>query len=375
MMARLLGSPLLVCVAAFLCLSPALGDVAVTEKVIDGEVDDIQWVTSSRKTVFILTDRNQLYRSTDEGKTWAPQMDKLRQAIPKTMYMSDDKAAAASVKKIIVSAANPDVVMFLGAKSGLWVTPDAGKSFTFTDVPETLIGIKKDKSGVELETVLVPFHDIIPHPTEQNLILASAMSFKCHHTSWLGACYKQLFVSEDMGKTWQGPLLTYVVQFDWAHNLGPVQAKDLAKNAIFATHFTHKKGSQKFGFWDKGIDFVMSTDNFKTEKVLVRHGNRFLFTSKFLFIAQVNPKRQTEVVLQISKDGTKSFTVGNMPYKIKQHSYTILDTSEGQVFLHVNHEGDGAKWGNVYQSDGLGLNYTLSLPHNRRDAHGKVRVC
>jgi hypothetical protein len=63
-----------------------------------------------------------------------------------------------------------------------------------------------------------------------------------------------------------------------------------------------------------------------------------------------------------------------MPYKIKQHSYTILDTSEGQVFLHVNHEGDGAKWGNVYQSDGLGLNYTLSLPHNRRDAHGKVRV-
>ena len=387
MMRGLLGSALLSSILLMATASPAgrapiaQGNVAVTEKTLKGEVDDIQWVSANRKTVFILTDMNHLYRSTDEGKTWTSQMDKLKEAIPKKMYMAADRKEATSVKKIIVSAADPNVVILVGQKSGLWVTPDAGRSYIFSDVPEPLIGVKEDAgskggSSIEVETVLVPFHDVIPHPTEAKQLLASAMSFKCHHTHWVGHCFKQLFVSEDMGRTWEGPILTYVVQFDWAHNLGNEQAKkgDLPVQAIFATHFTNKKGAQRFGFWDADINFVVSSTKFKGKdgtKVLVEHGNRFLFTAKFLFIAQVNPKRQTEVVLQITKDGTKTFTLANMPYKIKQHSYTILDTSEGQVFLHVNHEGDGAKWGNVYQSDGLGLNYSLSLPHNRRDAHGK----
>ena len=54
--------------------------------------------------------------------------------------------------------------------------------------------------------------------------------------------------------------------------------------------YLNEKGNQRFGYWDKNIDFVRTDDFFKTPaKVLVKHGNRFLFTKKFLFVAQVNP--------------------------------------------------------------------------------------
>ena len=46
---------------------------------------------------------------------------------------------------------------------------------------------------------------------------------------------------------------------------------------------------QKFGFWDRDIDFFVTNNLFKTAKKLVARGNRFLFTSKYIFIAQVRP--------------------------------------------------------------------------------------
>jgi len=41
------------------------------------------------------------------------------------------------------------------------------------------------------------------------------------------------------------------------------------------------------------------------------------------------------------------------------------------VFLHVNHIGEDSRWGNVYLSNSMGTNFSLSLPYNRRDESGK----
>jgi len=54
-----------------------------------------------------------------------------------------------------------------------------------------------------------------------------------------------------------------------------------------------------------------------------------------------------------------------------QHSYTVVDSSEDTVFLHVNHGGAASEWGNIYISNAMGLNYSLSLPHNVRALNGK----
>lgn len=41
--------------------------------------------------------------------------------------------------------------------------------------------------------------------------------------------------------------------------------------------------------------------------------------------------------------------------RIKDHSFTVLDTAHGEIFLAINHEGDNAKMTNVYVSDFRGL--------------------
>ena len=48
----------------------ATGNVGVTEFIMEGEVEDIQWVGRGRRSVLVLTTASNLYRSSDEGKTW-----------------------------------------------------------------------------------------------------------------------------------------------------------------------------------------------------------------------------------------------------------------------------------------------------------------
>ena len=36
-------------------------------------------------------------------------------------------------------------------------------------------------------------------------------------------------------------------------------------------------------------------------------------------------------------DGGKTFKKARLPFQLTEHSYTILDTSEGSVFPYVNH--------------------------------------
>ncbi len=52
----------------------------------------------------------------------------------------------------------------------------------------------------------------------------------------------------------------------------------------------------------------------------------------------------------------------DLPLKrLRESSYTILDTEEGQVFLHVNHYDDQSQYGNIYISGSKGQKFSLSL--------------
>ena len=63
------------CVALLLVLSGCAradprGNVTVYEYKIDSPVADIQWVGSDKKTVFVRSQKNFVYRSGDEGRSW-----------------------------------------------------------------------------------------------------------------------------------------------------------------------------------------------------------------------------------------------------------------------------------------------------------------
>lgn len=50
--------------------------------------------------------------------------------------------------------------------------------------------------------------------------------------------------------------------------------------------------------------------------------------------------KNAEVTLKVSKDATvaKTFHDARLPVSLSEHSYTILDSSEDTVFLHVDHQ-------------------------------------
>lgn len=55
---------------------------------------------------------------------------------------------------------------------------------------------------------------------------------------------------------------------------------------------------------------------------------------------------------------------------LSQHSYTILDLSSKQVFIHVTHSISGITYGNVYKSDSRGISFVLSARNNVKNEFG-----
>lgn len=203
------------------------------------------------------------------------------------------------------------------------------------------------------------------------MLLASTLTPRCYTAEEEGLCYKNLLFSSDFGETWR-VLQEYVVQFDWVRHM-KTHGHEYPEDAIFATvHAEVHRGSghQTFGKWDNRVDFVLTRDLFLSHTVLVPRGNRFLFTERYVAVAAVGD-RDKHVNLVLSSDGGHRWHTAELEYPMTQHSYTILDTSNDAVFLHVNHAGEGARWGNVYLSNAIGTNFSLSLPHNRRDENGK----
>ena len=126
--------------------------------------------------------------------------------------------------------------------------------------------------------------------------------------------------------------------------------------------------------WSEKVHLSYSDDFFKTFKTIVNQGNKFLLSSKYLYVAHVVDEQSQEVGLVVSDPNGFKYDFKDVEFPMrhfKEHSYTILDTTEGQVFLHVNHFGDTSKHGNIYISDSTGQRFSSSLMHNVRSLEGQ----
>lgn len=134
------------------------------------------------------------------------------------------------------------------------------------------------------------------------------------------------------------------------------------------------KGHQNILGWSEKVHLSYSDDFFKSFKTIVKQGNKFLLSQKYLYVAHVVDEASQEVGLVVSSPNVYKYDFKDVEFPMKhfkEHSYTILDTTEGQVFLHVNHFGDTSKHGNIYISDSTGQRFSNSLLHNVRSMEGQ----
>lgn len=334
---------------SFLTLSLAGKKVSVKEVVFDSAVSDIQWLGEDQKTVITQTAKGRLYRSTNGGETWNDITDFFKVDVPGS---SPQPFVAESMTK---SPADPNTILVSGNRKTNFISSSRGSSW------------KKLRQKSQIHTVIF-------HKTRPTWLLLSTWTSTCNKKKDSnsapeppedggGPCNHQLFLSKDLGKTFS-LVQNYVVQFSWGD---PTMNQ---QDRIYFTHFRKKTGDQpKLYIWSSDVDFAYMDADVKfwgSPVTMVALGNKFLVSHKFIFVAKVKDVAAQTVMLMVSADGGRTFNAAQLPTEIDEKSYTVLDTSEGLVMLHVNHGAKEAQVGNVYISDDKGYRFTLSLPNNVR---------
>lgn len=96
-----------------------------------------------------------------------------------------------------------------------------------------------------------------------------------------------------------------------------------------------------------------------------------MLTKDYLFVTQVVDQEAQEVTLLAANSLHKNYEfqpIETDSKTFKEHSYKFLDSSEGAVFLHINHFGENSRYGHVYISDIDGTKYSQSLKYNVRSS-------
>lgn len=140
----------------------------------------------------------------------------------------------------------------------------------------------------------------------------------------------------------------------------------MPKERILVSHQAKINPKKSDDGWSYKVDLYYSDDFFVSKKLALHKGNKFIISQKYLFVAQVEDQENQEVTLMVSDSRLPEYHFKNvkLPLSLKEHSYSITDTSEDSVFLMVNHAGEDARYGHLYISDVTGVNYSLSLRYN-----------
>lgn len=335
---------------AVVSLARAGKKVSVKEVVFDSAVSDIQWLGEDQKTVITQTTKGRLYRSTNGGETWNDITDYFKVDVPGS---APQPFTAESMSK---SPADPNTILVSGNKKTNFISSNRGSSW------------KKIRQRSQIHTVMF-------HKTRPSWLLLSTWTSTCNRKDKSsapaegeedggGPCNHMLYLSRDLGKTFS-LVQNYVVQFSWGD---PSMGQ---QDRIYFTHFRKKTGDQpKLYIWSNDVDFAYMEADGRRSTTMVPMGNKFLVSHKFIFVAKVKDVTTQTVNLMVSADGGRSFNAAQLPTEIDEKSYTVLDTSEGLVMLHVNHGAKENQVGNVYISDEKGFRFTLSLPNNVRGTNG-----
>lgn len=312
-------------------------DVRVGEEsVIGAHVADLQWLGEDKKVVLLQTHTGHLYRSTNGGETWVDirnQMNKSSQSLRPGL------SAHAPIRRLIHSPADSNVLFALGAGEDSFVSDNAGQTWT--------------RIGLQTRVQGFAFHSRRP-----TWFLMSFWSASCMSLRSKDPCSHNLFLTKDLGNTFS-LVCSHIVQFSWG------KSQFSQSDRVYLTHFRDKStNQQRLTRWMQGIDFAFTDDFGKTVTRRVSNGNKFQISYDYILVVKVKDTVRQNVSLMVSADGGSSFDAAELPHSIWQHSFALLDASEGALVLHVN---QGLNIGDIYISDHSGKRFTMSLSRNVRN--------
>ncbi|CAD7952931.1 unnamed protein product [Amoebophrya sp. A25] len=316
--------------------------VSVRESFFDSPIEKLEWVGANNEVTLALTKNGRLHRSGDGGIAWE---DITPQIAALDTERGRASAADLTFDTYVVHPTSKTYVLAVGSTRSHFVSADSGRTWRKLRHRSTI-------------------HAFTFHQTRGNWALLTSWTESCKDKSVAGPCVHNLFITKDLGVTFN-LVTSYVVQFAWGE-------QESSQDRIFFSHFNQKSGNQpKLLAWSSGVDFCSTDDFGKSYTTRVSGGNKFGLFPNYIFVAKLDNAATQSVALLVSTDGGEQWGHARIGEPLEEKSYTILDTSENAVVIHVNHgHVNDVEIGHIYVSDQSGLRYIKSLSANIRSADG-----
>jgi len=360
---------------------PEKKEVLVKELVLDSAVVDIVYLGKRHECLLLTTKKQRLYSSCDSGQSWHEITDQV----------DSTPSAHLRAEKIIVNAADKTVAVLqvqrrVDDRSAGVIDPAAKSANSWH--PYIFITEDSGRSWRKAWGRHHGLHSWVAHPTRRSWALVSWWNGACNKAEKAQGsevkeegedpdkekpCMHRLMLTTDLGKTFL-QIAPYVVQFSWG------SPKINQSDRIYFTAYASKTGDQgKLSQWSTEVDFksvdVNEQGRPSSQLVSLKHGNKFMISNEFILVAKVSSEERQTVNLMVSSDGAKSWKAALLPSgmgELEEKWYTIVDTSEGAVLLHLNDETGATETGRIFVSDSEGYKYSQSLLHNVRSSAGEV---
>ncbi|XP_032235720.1 sortilin [Nematostella vectensis] len=291
----------------------------------------MSWVGSDFKTILLLatsemlifaTQRSALYKSSDFGKTFKQINTDIFNAHIRRNF-GIQKSPVDPNRVILVSYSLP----IFGKFSTLYVTMDGANSWKSFQAPFQISG------AIEF------------HPRNNNWILARSNLLS-----------QGAFLSTNFGRSWTR-LRSYVMSAKWgARHEFKVEKEE---SSILLTVAPVENGQPNI--YD--LELWRSRNLGRRFQLLVKHCYTFGIQGPFLFVSVDLNKNNRTRIMHVSTDGGDTFDKAGVPSIFPEQFYSILDMSEGMVFLHVDSPQDTGK-GALYTSDADGIVFDKSLENH-----------
>eukprot|EP00005_Dracoamoeba_jomungandri_P000043 CAMPEP_0174250240 /NCGR_PEP_ID=MMETSP0439-20130205/471_1 /TAXON_ID=0 /ORGANISM="Stereomyxa ramosa, Strain Chinc5" /LENGTH=806 /DNA_ID=CAMNT_0015330259 /DNA_START=57 /DNA_END=2477 /DNA_ORIENTATION=+ len=324
----------LLCVFVFVCDSAdpcSDAKIDVSSFSLDDQLKQLLWADADH--VFALTISGYVYSSSNSGKDWVATVGPSGSSRVKSMYQASDNTT----------------IILLGYSNKLFVSEDSGGSFSTLTHPR--------------------LYQIKTHPTDRNYLMGLAATRAClTGDTPEEVCHRDVYISTNLGGQWT-KTVEYVNAADWF-----VDPDGGHPESILVITWAQISNTTSQKDLDSYNAVLVGSDNLgKDWEFSWGHIIAFIYYNDIILAAEIADKETRDLRLVTSRDRGQNKAEAKFPKDddFTEMRYTILDLTEGSVFVNVDHSPTG-NWGHTYSSNAFDQDFSLSLPYTKRDPQGRV---
>ncbi|CAL1538547.1 unnamed protein product [Lymnaea stagnalis] len=259
-----------------------------------------------------------LWRSTNHGRTWTNWTDK----VDNQVFRKDDGLQR--------NPHNPSKVYLISHEHFIYVTENGGETWKKSELPVSELTVEE-----QLEFHSEPeFEDYVAVITRTRMLYVTYTNFKTPAKYIKADAHAVKWGTKENAREKS----LYVTTGELIHPLFSMEPE----------YFKLERYNSETGEWKEILKRV----------VVFEIQDKFMYAS--IFKSEHPSNQEDEKLMMISSDGGDTWNEAQLPTLTGDRFFSVLDMSEGLIFMHVDNPGDTGH-GVLYTSSSDGIVYSESL--------------